>query len=60
MDLAPQTQLTKLRDQLTDRRLELRAQVEAAERSQREASDAEAHEVTDRKDEAARRQASTP
>ena len=54
MDLAPQIQLTKLRDLLTDRWLELRAEVEAAERDQREASDADAHEVTDRKDEAAR------
>lgn len=54
MDLAPQT-LTKLRDLLTRRRLELRAEVEAAEGGRREASDAEAHEVTDRKDEAERR-----
>ena len=55
MDVAAQTPLTKLRDQLTDRWLELRTEVEAAEQDQREASDAEAHEVTDRKDEAARR-----
>ena len=55
MDLAPQTQLTKLRDLLTERRRELRAEVEASERDQRERSDADAHEVTDRKDEAARR-----
>ena len=54
MDYAPQT-LTKIRDLLTYRRLELRAEVEAAERDRREASDADAHEVTDRKDEAARR-----
>ena len=53
MDFAPQT-LTKIRDLLTHRRLELRAGVEAAERDRREAIDADAHEVTDRKDEAAR------
>ena len=55
MDVALQTPLTKLRDQLTDRWLELRTEVEAAEQDQREGSDAEAHEVTDCKDEAARR-----
>ena len=54
MDVALQTPLTKLRDQLTDRWLELRTEVEAAEKDQREASDADTHEVTDRKDEAAR------
>ena len=54
MDLTPQAELTKLRDLLTERRLELRAEIEAAERDQRETSDADAHEVTDRKDEAAR------
>ncbi len=54
MDSAPRT-LTKIRDLLTRRRLELRAEVEAAERGRREASDADAHEVTDRKDEATRR-----
>lgn len=55
MNQAAQTRLTKLRDRLTRRRLELRAEVEAAEQGRREASDADAHEVTDRKDEAERR-----
>ena len=55
MNPAAQTHLTKVRDLLTDRRLELRAEVEAAEQAQREATDAAAHEVSDRKDEAARR-----
>lgn len=55
MNLARQAQLTKLRDPLAERLLDLRAEVEAAQRDQREAGDADAHEVTDRKDEAARR-----
>ena len=55
MDLATQTHLTKLRDSLTFRLLELRAEVHAAEHAQREATGASAHEVTDRKDEAAQR-----
>lgn len=54
MDFAPQTS-AKLRDLLTRRRLELRAEVKVAERGRREAGDADAHEVTDRKDEATRR-----
>ena len=53
MDLATQTNLTKLRDSLTFRLLELRADVHAAEQAQRELTGASAHEVTDRKDEAA-------
>ena len=55
MDLATQTRLTKLRDLLTFRLLELRAEVHAAEQAQRELTGASAHEVTDRKDEAAQR-----
>ena len=53
MDLATQTHLTELRDLLTFRLLELRADVHAAEQAQRELTGASAHEVTDRKDEAA-------
>ena len=53
MDLATQTHLTKLRDSLTFRLLELRADVHAAEQAQRELTGSSAHEVTDRKDEAA-------
>ena len=55
MDLISQAHLTNLRGLLTDRWLALRAEVEAAEQAQREATDAAAHEVTDRKDEAAQR-----
>ncbi len=55
MDLATQTHLTKLRDLLSFRLLELRAEVHAAEQAQRELTGASAHEVTDRKDEAAQR-----
>ena len=55
MNLATQTHLTKVRDLLNGRRLELRAEVEAAEQAQREATGAAAHEVSDRKDEAAQR-----
>lgn len=53
MDLATQTHLTKLRDSLTLRLLELRADVHAAEQTQRELTGSSTHEVTDRKDEAA-------
>ena len=52
MDLATQTHLTRLRDSLTSRLRELRADVYAAEQAQRELTDASTHEVTDRKDEA--------
>lgn len=55
MDLAPQTHLTTLRDLLTSRLLELRAEVQSAEQAQRELIGASAHEVMDRKDEAAQR-----
>ena len=53
MDLTPQAHLTKVRNLLTDRWLELRAEVEAAEEARKVAPGAAAHEVTDRKDEAA-------
>ena len=53
MDHATQTHLTNLRDSLTLRLLELRADVHAAEQAQRELTDSSVHEVTDRKDEAA-------
>ena len=55
MDLAPQKHLTTLRDLLTSRLLELRAEVQSAEQAQRELTGASAHEVMDRKDEAAQR-----
>ena len=58
MELAPQTHLTQLRDLLTCRLRELRAEVHAAEQAQRELTGASAHEVTDRKDEATQRQLS--
>ena len=54
MDLATQTHLTTLRDSLTLRLLELRADVHAAEQARRELTGSSVHEVTDRKDEAAR------
>ena len=55
MDIATQNHLTKVRDLLTDRWLELRAEVEAGEQAQREATGAAAHEVSDRKDEVTQR-----
>ena len=55
MDPATRNHLTTLRDLLTFRLLELRAEVHAAEQAQRELTGASAHEVTDRKDEAAQR-----
>ena len=58
MELATQTHLSQLRDLLTYRLRELRAEVHAAEQAQRELSGASAHEVTDRKDDAMRRQLS--
>ena len=56
MELATQTHLTQLRDALNYRLRELRAEVHAAEQAQRELTSASAHEVTDRKDDAAQRQ----
>ena len=53
MDLATRNHLTKLRNSLAFRLLELRAEVHAAEQARRELTDVSAHEVTDRKDEAA-------
>jgi DnaK suppressor protein len=58
MELATQTHLTQMRDLLAYRLRELRAEVRAAERAQRELTGASAHEVTDRKDEATQRQLS--
>lgn len=52
MDIATQTLLTKLRDPLTFRLRELRADVHAAGQARRELTGSSAHEVTDRKDEA--------
>lgn len=56
MDLLTQTHLTTLRDLLTQRLLELRAEVNTAEQAQRESTGAGTHEVADRKDEAAQQQ----
>ena len=56
MELATQTHLTQLRDLLTGRMQELRAEVHAAGQAQRELTGASVHEVTDRKEEAAQRQ----
>ena len=55
MDLATQTHLTMLRDLLNYRLVELRADVHAPQQA-RLASDAVAHEVVDRKDDAAQQQ----
>lgn len=57
MDLATQTHLKTLRDMLTYRQAELRAEVHAAEQAGLAAEAAiVTHEVTDQKDEAAQRQ----
>jgi DnaK suppressor protein len=56
MDLATQNHLTALRDLLTYRLAELRAEIHAAEQSRRAVPVAEPDEVSDRKDEASRRQ----
>ncbi len=58
MDLPTQTHLTTLRDLLTYRLHELRAEIHATEQAQREPADAATHDVVDRKDEAAQRQRS--
>lgn len=55
MELPTATHLKTLRDLLTHRQHELRAEVHAAEQARREPGDAAAHEVADRKDEAAQR-----
>jgi len=54
MDLATQAHLTTLRDLLAYRQRELRAEVHAAESARSESLAPQAHEVVDRKDEAAR------
>ena len=56
MDLATQNHLTTLRDLLTYRLAELRAEIHAAEQSRRAEPVAEPDEVSDRKDEASRLQ----
>jgi RNA polymerase-binding transcription factor DksA len=56
MDLATQNHLTALRELLTYRLRELRAEIGAAEQARGPASAVPAHEVVDRKDEAAQRQ----
>jgi DnaK suppressor protein len=56
MDLPTQTHLKTLRDLLSYRLAELRAEVHAAELARRESTDAGADEVTDRKDEASQQQ----
>ena len=58
MDLTTQTHLAKLRDLLTCRLLQLRAEVHAAEQAPQKPTAAAAHEVTDLTDEAAQRQLS--
>lgn len=58
MDLPTQTHLTTLRALLNARLHELRAEVGAAKQAQRESTGAGAHEVADRKDEAAEQQRS--
>lgn len=55
MDLPSQTQLTLLRELLTNRLAELRVEVRAAQLARQETG-AAAREVTDRKDEAAQHQ----
>lgn len=57
MDLPTQTHLTLLRDLLTYRLTELRAEVHAAQLARQDAGAGGAHEVADHKDEAAQRQA---
>jgi len=56
MDLPTQSHLTALRDLLTYRLRELRAEVHAAELDRRQPVAADTHDVVDRKDEADRRQ----
>jgi len=58
MDVLTQSHLTMLRDLLTYRRQELRAEVHAAEQARRLPISGVAHEVEDRMDEAARQQSS--
>ena len=53
--IATQAQLKGLRDLLADRWLDLRAGLHADEQAQRETTEIATREVTDRKDEAARR-----
>ena len=55
MRFATQAELKKLRDLLTDRWLQLRAELHADEQAQRGLTDDVTREVSDRKDEAAQR-----
>lgn len=55
MPIATQAQFKGLRDLLADRWLDLRAGLHADEQAQRETTEIATREVTDRKDEAARR-----
>lgn len=55
MELPTPDDLTMLHDRLTRRRHELHNEVDTAEQARREAGDDAAHEVVDRKDEAAQR-----
>jgi DnaK suppressor protein len=57
MDRASQAQLTALRESLNRRLVELRAEVHAAQQARLDLGEAATHEVGDRKDEAAQRQA---
>ncbi|MCY7315250.1 MAG: TraR/DksA C4-type zinc finger protein [Rubrivivax sp.] len=56
LELANQPNSMQLRDALTDRLQELRAEVHSAKQTQREWTSASAHEVTDRKDDATQQQ----
>jgi DnaK suppressor protein len=59
MDLPTQTHLKTLRELLSYRLAELRAEVRAAESARRESAEPGAHDVLDRKDEAAQQQVAT-
>ena len=56
MDVATQTHLTMLRDLLTYRQTELRAEVHAAQLARQDAAVAESTEVSDQKDDALQQQ----
>lgn len=56
MDLATQTHLTMLRDLLTYRQVELRAEVHAAQLARRESTAVDTSDVSDQKDDALQQQ----
>jgi RNA polymerase-binding transcription factor len=56
MDLATQTHLTMLRDLLTYRQAELRAEVHAAQLARRESTAVDTSDVSDQKDDALQQQ----